>query len=124
MIKLLTEILLIIIHCAVVVLLLICWCETYHLLRQNKYKNKKRPIWLHKGNGMVNHTHVAVAQGNRLVESRVLLHPIMMLHFRTRGEVQALNCMFLAQTWQFSYIKEKNDHSPVIKESTGLSKQQ
>ena len=65
---------------------------------------------------------VVVAQGNRLVESRVLLHPIMMLHFRTRGEVQALNCMFLAQTWQFSYIKEKNDHSPVIKESTGLSK--
>ena len=90
--------------------------------KKKKKKKKGRTIWLQKGNGMVNHTHFAVAQGNRLVLSRVLLHLIMMLRFCTRGEVQALNCMFLAQTWQFSYIEEKNDYSPVIKESTGLSK--
>ena len=40
MIKLLTEILLIIIHCAVVLFLLICLCKTCHLLRQKKKKNK------------------------------------------------------------------------------------
>ena len=67
MIKLLTEILLIIIHCAVVLFLLICWCKTCHLLRQKikiKIKIKKgRTIWLQKGNGMVNHTHFGKSTG-------------------------------------------------------------